>query len=103
MNIKQKIIEFLNRNLLLDDKIVKDIRSSIHDLDNKQLKSTYNILLDLDKKQTEALQKKLEEDPNFFVKMQIKAFRQIYERHIEEESRQKQILEQWLIKELSKC
>lgn len=103
MNIKQKIMEFLDRNLLLEDDIVHEIRSSIHDLDNEQLESIYEVLLDLDKKQTNALQKKLEENPNFFFEMQIKAFKQMYKRHIEVENRQKQILEQRLIKELEKC
>jgi hypothetical protein len=38
MEIKQKIIEFLNRNLLLDEKNIYKIRESIHELSEEKLK-----------------------------------------------------------------
>jgi hypothetical protein len=37
MEIKQKIIEFLNRNLLLEEDIIYKIRESIYELSEEKL------------------------------------------------------------------
>jgi hypothetical protein len=37
MELKQKILEFLNRNLILEDDIVSQIRGSIDELSKEQL------------------------------------------------------------------
>ena len=101
MELKQKIIEFLNRNLLLEEDIIYKIRDSIYDLSDEKLKWVYDILLDLDNKQTSVLQEKLKENPNFFFEMEVKVFKQMQKKHILEENKEKELIEEWLIKELS--
>jgi len=103
MEIKQKIIEFLNRNLLLEKDVIYKIRSSIYELSEEKLKWIYEILLDLDNKQTNALQDKLRENPNFFFEMELKVFKEMYRKHIKEELSEKQMIEKWLISELDKA
>lgn len=100
MEIKQKIIEFLNRNLLLGEETIYRIRSSIHELSDEKLNWIYGVLLDLDNKQTSVLQSKLKENPNFFFEMEVKVFKEMYNKHLKEESSQKELVEKWLIKEL---
>ena len=101
MELKQKIIEFLNRNSLLEEDIIYKIRDSIHEFNDEKLKWVYNILLDLDNKQTSVLQEKLKENPNFFFEMEVKVFKQMQKKHILEENKEKELIEEWLIKELS--
>ena len=100
MEIRQKIIEFLNRNLLLEDKIIYKIRESIYELSDEKLQWVYEVLLDLDNKQTSVLQEKLKENPNFFFEMEVKVFKQMHKKHILEENKEKELIEEWLIKEL---
>lgn len=100
MEIKQKIIEFLNRNLLLGEETIYRIRSSIHELSDEKLNWIYGVLLDLDNKQTSVLQSKLKENPNFFFEMEVKVFKEMYNKHLKEESSQKELIEEWLIKQL---
>jgi hypothetical protein len=100
MEIKQKIIEFLNRNLLLDEKNIYKIRESIHELSEEKLKWVYDVLLDLDNKQTSILQEKLKENPFFFFEMENKAFKEMFKKHLEEEKKERELAEKWLIWEL---
>jgi len=101
MEIKKKILEFLDRNLVLEDSIVREVRWNIDDLSDEQLTWVYNVLIDLDKKQTQALQDKLEEDPNFFFKMETEVFKEMYNKHIKEEQEEKKFIENWLKQQLS--
>lgn len=100
LELKQKILEFLNRNLILEDDIINQIRESINDLSKEQLEWVYEVLLDLDKKQTSVLQSKLKENPNFFFEMEVKVFKEMYNKHLKEEKSQKELIEEWLIKQL---
>ena len=101
MEIKQKIIEFLNRNLLLEEDTIYKIRESIHELSVEKLKWVYGVLQDLDIKQTSVLQEKLRENPFFFFEMENKVFKEMFKKHIEEELKERELVEDWLIKELS--
>jgi len=100
MEIKQKIIEFLNRNLLLEEDIIYKIRESIHELSEEKLKWVYDVLLDLDNKQTSVLQEKLKENPFFFFEMENKVFKEMMKKHMDEELEDRKLVEKWLIWEL---
>ena len=101
MEIKQKIIEFLNRNLLLEEDIIYKIRSSIYELNEEKLKWVYNVLLDLDNKQTSVLQEKLKENPFFFFEMENKVFKDMFKKHMDEEKKERELVEDWLTWELN--
>jgi len=100
MEIKQKILEFLDRNLVLDKGIVKEVRESIDDLGEDQMHWVYEVLLDLDTKQTNALQDKLKETPWFFTEMEVAVSKEMYEKHIAEEMEEKKFIEKWLLEQL---
>jgi len=101
MEIKQKIIEFLNRNLLLEEDVIYKIRSSIYELNEEKLKWVYNVLLDLDNKQTSVLQEKLKENPFFFFEMENKVFKDMFKKHMDEEKKERELVEDWLTWELN--
>ena len=101
MEIKQKILEFLDRNLVLDKEIVAEVRGSIYDLSEEQLAWVYDVLVDLDNKQTKALQEKLKETPWFFTELEVVVSKEMYEKHIKEEKEEKKIIEKWLKEQLS--
>ena len=101
MEIKQKIIEFLNRNLLLEEDIIYKIRSSIYELNEEKLKWVYDVLLDLDNKQTSVLQEKLKENPFFFFEMENKVFKDMFKKHMDEEKKDRELVEDWLTWELN--
>lgn len=96
MEIRKKILEFLDRNLVLEKDIVKEVRESINDLNKQQLIWIYNVLVDLDNKQTKVLQDKLQETPWFFTEMEISVWKDIYEEHIKEEFQEKEDIEKIL-------
>ena len=100
MEIKQKILEFLDRNLVLDNEIVAEVRGSINDLSDEQLAWVYGVLVDLDSKQTKALQEKLKETPWFFTEMEVVVSKEMYEKHIKEEQKEKETMEKWLKEQL---
>ena len=100
MEIKQKILEFLDRNLVLDNEIVTEVRESIDDLSDDQLAWVYDVLVDLDIKQTSALQDKLKETPWFFTEMEVVVSKEMYEKHILEEQKEKETMEKWLKEQL---
>lgn len=102
MEIKQKIIELLNRNLLLEEDTLYKIRSSIHELSEEKLNGIYNILSDLDEKQTSVLQEKLKQNPFFFFDMENKVFKEMFQKHINEELKEREMVEDWLLKQLEK-
>jgi len=93
MDLKEKILHFLNKNLVLDKNIIKEIKSSINELSEVQLKSIYKILSDLDRKQTLVLQEKLKETPWFFTQVEIDLSKEMYNKHIQEEMKDKEIIE----------
>jgi len=101
MDIKQKILKFLDRNLVLWKEIVTEVRESIDDLNTEQLEGVYDVLVDLDAKQTTALQNKLKETPWFFTEMEALVSKEMYEKHIKEESKEKELIEKWLLEQLS--
>ena len=100
MEIKKKILEFLDRNLVLEKDIVKEVRESIDDLTQQQLEWVYDVLVDLDAKQTNVLQEKLKETPWFFTEMEVEVSKEMYEKHITEEKKEKEAIEKWLIEQL---
>lgn len=100
MEIKQKILEFLDRNLVLDNDIVSEVRESIDDLSDEQLAWVYDVLIDLDAKQTKALQEKLKDTPWFFTEMEVVVSKEMYEKHIKEEQKEKETMEKWLKEQL---
>jgi len=93
MDLKEKISHFLNKNLVLDKNIIKEIKSSINELSEVQLKSIYKVLSDLDRKQTLVLQEKLKETPWFFTQVEIDLSKEMYNKHIQEEMKDKEIIE----------
>jgi len=93
MDLKEKILHFLNKNLVLDKNIIKEIKSSINELSTNQLKSIYDVLSDLDRKQTLVLQEKLKETPWFFTQVEIDLSKEMYNKHIQEEMKDKEIIE----------
>ncbi len=100
MDIKNKILEFLDRNLVLEKGIVDEVRWSINDLSEEQLYWVYDVLVDLDTKQTNALQEKLKETPWFFTEMEIVVSKEMYNKHLEEEIEEKKYIEKWLLEQL---
>ena len=100
MELKTKILEFLDRNLVLDRDIIDEVRWSIDDLSEEQLSGVYDVLVDLDKKQTNALQEKLKETPWFFTEMEVVVSKEMYDKHIKEEEKEKKLIEKWLLEQL---
>ena len=100
MEIKSKILEFLDRNLVLDKAIVDEVRWSINDLSEEQLSWVYDVLVDLDAKQTNALQEKLKETPWFFTEMEVVVSKEMYNKHLKEEAEEKKFIEKWLLEQL---
>jgi len=100
MQLKNKILEFLNRNLVLDKEIIVEIRESIDDLSEEKLKWIFEVLQDLDNKQTSVLQEKLKENPFFFFEMENEVFKEMYQKHITEEKKEREMVEKWLKEKL---
>ena len=100
MEIKKKILEFLNRNLVLEKSIINKIKESINTLTKEQLEWIYSILVELDNKQTQVLEKRLKNTPWFFTEMEISVWKDIYEKHIKEEKKKKKYIEEFLKNQL---
>jgi hypothetical protein len=80
--VKSKIIEYLDRNLVLEPNLLTEIRENLPNLSADKVHSVYEILADLDQKQTISIKHKLEVEPYFFKKIEYLIYRVMYEEHV---------------------
>jgi hypothetical protein len=83
--VREKIHEFLGRNLLLDQKILQEVRGNLPVLNAEQIHRVYDILKIVDDRQTQGLVKKLKTEPYFFKKLEYLIYRAMYQEHLEAE------------------
>lgn len=82
---KKKILEFVDRSLILSVEIKQRVIDEIDSLAVEQIDNLWKILFSIDQQQTKILSKKLEEEPWFFMKLQWTVSRASYQEHLKEE------------------
>lgn len=98
--LRDKIQVLIGRNLLLPIEAIRAVKENLHSLRDDQLQDVLNILDDLDQKQTKGIQKKLEEEPYFFKRLDAIVAKETQKEHLKVEAADKLSAEEELLRNL---
>ena len=99
--LKAKIQELFNRNLVLSNEIRVEVYSKLPTLNEAQLKRILEILEHVDEQQTEAIEKILKKDPYFFNKLENIILETMKEEFQKIEEKEHEKADKWLEWEVS--
>lgn len=81
----QKILEFVERSLIVSIDNKDLILNNVYDLNQDDINELFSILLKIDSEQTQIIADKLEEEPWFFMQLQWIINRTSYEENLKDE------------------